>query len=70
MAILEDFRHQPGTRLRSEFGTKIMVIELAPGMIRQGARPSGGDETVAIVSLETGKASFWSGDTNVVEYPA
>jgi hypothetical protein len=69
MAKLEDFRHQPGTKLRSEFGTKIMVIELAAGMIRGDGRPSGGETTVAIVSFETGKAYFWDGDTEVVPWP-
>lgn len=67
MALLEDYRHKPGTLLRSEFGTKIMVIELAAGMIREGAWPSGGEDTVTVVSLETGKCAFWSSDNEVVE---
>lgn len=55
---LADFRHRPGTKLRTELGTPIMVLSLCPGMIREGVEPSGGHETVAVVSLETGKTTF------------
>jgi hypothetical protein len=38
-----------------------MTLELAAGMIKDGGTAYGGEETVAAVSLETGKASFWMG---------
>lgn len=64
MKTLEDYRFSPGRKLKVEGGTPIMVIELCAGMIRQGDA-TGGEETVAAVSLETGQARYWSADTVV-----
>ncbi len=66
MPTLEEYRYKPGTKLRTEYGTRSMVIDMCAGMIRDGARPSGGDETVAIVSLETGRTNFEHGSLEVV----
>lgn len=69
MQTLEDFRHKPGTKLWSNrSGTPLMVIELCAGMIRDDARPSGGRDTVAVVSLETGRCAFWHGSEEVRTY--
>lgn len=57
MAQLKDFRDQPGTRLRTEFASPIMVLQLCAGMIRQGDA-TGGKETIAVVDLATGRTSF------------
>lgn len=62
---LGDFRYLPGTKVTvAEGGTPLMVIELCPGMIRD-CSPSGGRETVAVVSMETGRTAFWHESTKV-----
>jgi len=66
---LKEFKGRPGTKLRTEYGTPIMVIALCPGMIRGDGGPdaaNGGDETVPIVNLETGQTNFEHVSLNVV----
>lgn len=63
---LEEFRFNPGTFLKDlTCGRTIMVIEMCAGMTPRDGRPSGGAETVAVVSMETGRTSFVMGDTPV-----
>ena len=58
---LAQYRYKPGTKLM-DGAHPMMVVELAAGMLRDGATPSGGEDSVAVVSLVTGKASFmWAG---------
>lgn len=64
---LEDFRHKPGTCIKTEFGTPLMVIQLCAGMRLNGVEASGGKETVACVSLETGITRFEHGSLIVKE---
>lgn len=57
MAILNDYRFKPGTKLIDQFDIPLMVIRLAAGMIRSGDA-TGGESTVAVVNLSNGVASF------------
>lgn len=68
MATLETYRLKPGTRLRRG-ELEIMVIELCAGMIPQDVycTPNGGKDTVPVVSLETGRTSFWDASMEVRE---
>ena len=66
--LLKNYRDKPGTRLRTDFATKIMVLNLCAGMIRDGGTPSGGKESVAVVNLETGRTGFEHEDLEVVPF--
>ena len=66
--LLSNYRDKPGTKLRTEYATKIMVVRLCAGMVRDGATPTGGEYSVAVVNLETGKTSFESDDLEVVPF--
>lgn len=67
MRKLKNYRGREGVKLMDDQRVRFMTVRLAAGMIRDGANPYGGEESIAVVGLASGRCWFENENTMVEE---